>query len=605
MKPFLAALLGLLPLVTADLRSAKAHHARRFASCTTPLLVDDFASQSRLTFLFYNALLKPTSDDSTMRTITVSSNTATLTPNSADSYFYTQLGCLATVGVYDGISLRITAPPNTPLVIELSSSASCSDAGQVSVRKTAAELGWRFTGAPQLFRIPFAAFPGLDTAHLTTMLLTGAAQQYTLGPVALYCAGASASASEYISAPRAEPVEPRTPDPGPASSASAPPLLIDDFKARASNALGFWHGGDEALLETWGPGGVTLLSSDPDYSFYTQVTGVGCGDLSAYEGGYLRVEFSGSTAFSIALQEHNAACDEKRAPYPATWDSVEAERYVVRPGEIFVPLRHFKVEKRRALGVAFKGFYTRATTTLRRVEIVPALPDGVSVPGKLPTSRLVFGCTRPNSFAFAIDDGDPALAPEVMKIIAEEGIKVTFFTVGAPLLDPSTNLTSIYRDMRAQGHQIALHSYTHPKLEGLGSLGDIDWELENNLAAAHLAFPSFGSRYFRAPFGTEGARMRQRIQERVGGAAGGKEAVVVGWSVDVEDWLWATGPTPEKQLEAFKRDLARGGDLVVMHYLYPSTVGYLREFIRLAKGTGKRLMRVDQCLEDPEAPPLD
>jgi polysaccharide deacetylase 2 family uncharacterized protein YibQ len=72
----------------------------------------------------------------------------------------------------------------------------------------------------------------------------------------------------------------------------------------------------------------------------------------------------------------------------------------------------------------------------------------------------------------------------------------------------------------------------------------------------------------------------------------------------VEDWLWAESATPEKQLEAFKRDLAKGGNLVVMHYLYPTTVGYLRQFIQLAKATGKQLMRVDQCMMDPNAPPL-
>lgn len=71
---------------------------------------------------------------------------------------------------------------------------------------------------------------------------------------------------------------------------------------------------------------------------------------------------------------------------------------------------------------------------------------------------------------------------------------------------------------------------------------------------------------------------------------------------DCEDWLWATGPTPEKQLEAFTRDLAKGGNLVVMHYLYPSTVSYLKQFIQLAKASGKQLMRVDQCLQEPGAP---
>lgn len=43
---------------------------------------------------------------------------------------------------------------------------------------------------------------------------------------------------------------------------------------------------------------------------------------------------------------------------------------------------------------------------------------------------------------------------------------------------------------------------------------------------------------------------------------------------------------------------------MVMHYLYPSMAEYLREFIRFAKATGKHLMRVDQCVEDSDAPPL-
>jgi hypothetical protein len=41
-----------------------------------------------------------------------------------------------------------------------------------------------------------------------------------------------------------------------------------------------------------------------------------------------------------------------------------------------------------------------------------------------------------------------------------------------------------------------------------------------------------------------------------------------------------------------------------MHYLYNTTVSYIPQFIAIAKATGKQLMRVDQCLEDPNAPPL-
>jgi 3-hydroxyacyl-CoA dehydrogenase len=72
----------------------------------------------------------------------------------------------------------------------------------------------------------------------------------------------------------------------------------------------------------------------------------------------------------------------------------------------------------------------------------------------------------------------------------------------------------------------------------------------------------------------------------------------------VEDWLWGDTNTPERQLDAFYRDVARGGNLAVMHYLNPITVGDLRHFIRHVKSLGPNIMRVDQCLEDLNAPEL-
>lgn len=79
---------------------------------------------------------------------------------------------------------------------------------------------------------------------------------------------------------------------------------------------------------------------------------------------------------------------------------------------------------------------------------------------------------------------------------------------------------------------------------------------------------------------------------------------IVNWSVDVEDWLWANSPTPEKQLDAFYRGVARGGNLAVMHFLNPITVIYLRQFIWHVKDAGFQIMRIDQCMGDPAAPPL-
>jgi len=377
---------------------------------------------------------------------------------------------------------------------------------------------------------------------------------------------------------------------------AATPFIVDQFTNADTNTLGFWHGADAGMSVTYSGGKLTLQSNDVDLSWYTQISG-SCLDMRSYEDAFLHITYSGSTKFTIGMQQHNPTCDATIAPYPETWDVVEASRYAVTPTDIYVPLSHFSINKQRTIGFVFKAFQTTSPTIFSMVEIVQTAPSTVVIPTKLPTAPLYFSCTRKNSIAFAIDDGDPSLAEEVMQIIQEEGIKVTFFTVGAPLLDQDSIFAQVYKNMSSRGHQIALHSFTHPKMEGLPTISDLDSEITNDVNAMRDVL-GISSTYFRPPYGTEGARLRQRLAALIPGAK------CINWSIDVEDWLWAMSSTPEKQLDAFKADLARGGNLVVMHYLYPSTVGYMREFIRLAKATGKQLMRVDQCLEDPAAPPL-
>lgn len=98
------------------------------------------------------------------------------------------------------------------------------------------------------------------------------------------------------------------------------------------------------------------------------------------------------------------------------------------------------------------------------MEIVQGLPGGFPVPKeKIDNGRMVLRCSRPGSFAFGIDDGQPEFAQEVMRIVEEENVNVTFFVVGGGLRDQETNFSSVYREMLKRGHQIALHSDSHPK----------------------------------------------------------------------------------------------------------------------------------------------
>jgi peptidoglycan/xylan/chitin deacetylase (PgdA/CDA1 family) len=580
----------------APTRSTSLQTTATSTGTCSPLLIDDWVSQSRLTFLFYNVFSYPTTTDGSVTSITVgkpSPNHVEIIPKAdRSSYFYSQFPCVNAKNRYGGISLRIKAPRGTTLSVQLDTSTNCNATNAVSISQSSEELGWTFDGTEKLYLIPFNKFTNLNIERLTTVLFSGFSNTLSFGPMAFYCG----SSGEYIVA-STQTDSGSSPTIAALSNTAATSLVVDKFANADANALGNYHGADEGMTLKYNSGKLTITSTDADYSFYTQVSGT-CSDFNKYKGSYLHIAYTGATAFTVALQQHNSGCNSEAVPFPETWDSAEASRYA-NNGHIYIPMSRFKIDFSRVIGFALKDFHTTESVTLSIIEIVPSIPAGTAIPAKDETGQIAFACKRPNSFAFAIDDGAPNLAQEVLKIIREENIKVTFFTVGAPLLDQGTNLTNVYRDMQAAGHQLAMHSFTHPKMESLPDYAAIDWEYNNDVAAMKSQFNGFTTPYFRPPFGTEGARMRSRLAKAVG-----SKATIVNWSVDVEDWLWAETNTPEQQKVAFQRDVNRGGNLVVMHYLYPSTVSYLREFIQIAKATGKQLMRVDQCMMDPSALPL-
>lgn len=574
------------------------------------MLVDDWESQSRLTVLGYNALGQSSSDDGTMASVVVSGNKVMLTPENTESYFYSQFGCLNAANKYGGISMRIRAAPGTSFAVTLAWFDTCGSSNIRTATQTTTQLRWTFDGTERLYWFPFSIFTGADITKLDLIYFFNLNAAVIMGPISFYCGTA---ATEWVKPPSSVVAPTSTTVRGttraatatasrqtvPAPTSNARGFVIDAFSNRDENSLGQWHGADAGMIVTWGNGQVTLQSNDSDLSWSTKLTEQ-CADMRSYQGAYLHIVYSGSNKFSVTMQQHNTQCNNAVSPFPETWDSLEAARYA-SDRDIYLPINHFNINLTRSIGFNLRGFYTNDPTTLSKIEIVDRVPNGWTIPSKLPSGKLVFACTRPNSFALAIDDGNPKFAQRVMDIINRENVPVTFFAVGQPLLDNTNGLARLYKDMAARGHQIALHSYTHPKMESLANTAAMDWEYTNDLGAIKQVFGgSTHSNYFRPPYGNEGARMRQRLAYNLNDP----NAYIVHWSIDVEDWKWGASSTPQRQLEAFQRSLDKGGNLVVMHYVYQSTVDYLPEFIRMAKATGKRLMRVDQCMMDPNAPPL-
>ncbi|PKY07868.1 glycoside hydrolase/deacetylase [Aspergillus campestris IBT 28561] len=425
-------------------------------------------------------------------------------------------------------------------------------------------------------------------------------------------------------------------------------MIIDSFQNADRNDLQAWHGVTPGLSISYGAGYVQIYPSTPDQAYHTQLSPSLCFNLtehilqshpasdtnpnsSDHQESALHIHFSGAPVFSISLSQNNAGCS---SPTPETWDSVDAARYA-HNGEIYIPLSHFDIDQTRVVGISIGGFHndtaeltphhenttgikhTRddddedqdeeddvdneydepldtSSIALHHVDIVSSIPDSFPrKPTKLPSGTLHQFCTLPGSFAFGIDDGKPALAPAMMRVLEEEDALVTFFATGSGLRDEKANFSGVYREMLRKGHQVAMHSERHPRMEGLSSIEAIDDEITQNIEAmkTHLGIECI--KLLPPPYGTVGARTRQRLAALVSPAPR-----IITWSVDIEDWRWVNSDTPERQLEAFKRDVLAGGNLAVLHYLDESTVGYLREAIRFVRARGLTVMRVDRCLGD-------
>jgi hypothetical protein len=388
---------------------------------------------------------QPSSDDGTMEpvagradtttSVIVANNRVTLTPVNETSYFYSMFGCLQATGIYGGIAMTISAPAETVFTLEYQTSAACSTDNQnltVINIANSTSLGWVFDGTEKAYSIPFSGFPGLDTDHLVSILFGGFEEPVTFGPMQFYC---GQTPTVYLP-PTTTITEPTATDPvtvGPTA------FVIDTFADPDTNDLGFWHGGDDNTTYTLESNLLTInMKGNSDNGWYSQLSS-NCSDYSADDMSYLHIVLNGSTAFSIALQQHNPTCDSDINPSPYTWDSVEASRYATAAGtDIYVPLSHFVMDKTKTIGLGFKAFYTSAPSVFSLIEMVRTVPADFAVPSKVPTAPLIFACTRPNSFAFAIDDGEPGLAQQVIEIVKAANISVTFFTVGAALLDHST-----------------------------------------------------------------------------------------------------------------------------------------------------------------------
>lgn len=184
--------------------------------------------------------------------------------------------------------MNIKAAAGTTLGVEIQTSIACTTDNPVFNDLTSKELGWTFDGTTKYYTIPFAKFPNLDKDHVVAVLLSSITKPITLGPIAAYCGTAGKA---YPSPATVQVIEPTSTVPATTGPSA---FVVDAFASSGSNALGFYHGGDDTSHFKISGGKLTVnTAGNSDLGWYSQISD-GCRDITGFDQGYVHIAYTGS-----------------------------------------------------------------------------------------------------------------------------------------------------------------------------------------------------------------------------------------------------------------------------------------------------------------------
>jgi peptidoglycan/xylan/chitin deacetylase (PgdA/CDA1 family) len=209
------------------------------------------------------------------------------------------------------------------------------------------------------------------------------------------------------------------------------------------------------------------------------------------------------------------------------------------------------------------------------------VPGPAGTPGALPAFVQHGPRTRAAVALTFHGAGDPALAHALLDEAGRAGAHITVFAVGQWL---AANPGFADR-LRAGGHELANHTYTHPSLGRLGSARVRD-EIER--CAAAIAAVSGGGRgaWFRPSAMAVPNAVVLREAQRAG------YPTVVGYDVDSRDF---TDPGPNAVYANVVHGV-RHGSIVSLHLGHRGTVDVLPRLLSTLRDSGRAAVTVSDLL---------
>lgn len=183
------------------------------------------------------------------------------------------------------------------------------------------------------------------------------------------------------------------------------------------------------------------------------------------------------------------------------------------------------------------------------------------------------------SLTLTFDNGpEPEVTPAVLDILADRGIRTTFFVIGEKLLDPRRR--ALAARAKREGHWIGNHTFTHSVPLGLRSEPDVPdleiaytQELIGDLAHPDRLFRPFGGGGIISPALLSGAAVAHLI-------AGQYSCVL--WNAIPRDWEDPDGWVERALRQCGEQDWT----LMVLHDLPTGAMAHLPAFLDAVAARG-------------------
>ncbi|MGW0159170.1 polysaccharide deacetylase family protein [Mycobacterium sp. NPDC003323] len=216
--------------------------------------------------------------------------------------------------------------------------------------------------------------------------------------------------------------------------------------------------------------------------------------------------------------------------------------------------------------------------SVRLVAVVLLL--AVSVPPVRAHADTV-DCAVVKCVALTFDDGPAPHTDRLLKVLADNDARATFFLIGDKVAADPAGAARI----AAAGVEIGNHTWSHPDLTLIPD-GEIAGQL-SRATEAIIAATGQQPDLMRPGFG--------KVDDRVLAEAGRQGLAVLNWDVVPYDWIH------DPDIEASRQLLmahTAPGSVVLLHDIFASTVDLVEQFIPVLKANGYHLVTAGELLGD-------